>query len=497
MSKEQRAFLKTALANSSFVGLSHVASARSRWCKSFWMIVFLAGVVGFGFNFYAIAWRFFQFQVAHRFDPYSEFFAWPDITLCNPTNPIPFWIFADTEKKWKTLVAKSAAYTTALSERGVNERLENDIAMSSLDPGSFHFNYTIRNLILNAEKNPTRNVMTLPLTEIDFLFAKQYEHFYLGRSVPNTYTMPCLTFNPTGFGNLSYRVQLSREIERIQLFVVMPFDSYKIFDSSFGDPRLEIFISRPGHAISMRAVHQANAGSDIHLKLSMVKHKRLKNRGRCNEQSFQQEVFDVLFQRVRQEVGDFESCRSAVIQELTVERCGCYNPSLTLVKLENIRQPRLCFNMSFFSPSDFAANYLCSKSVLSQENTKLVVERRCRPYKQQPCDEDVYEVNHNALQWPEEVSATRRDFLLLFGSTLPLGVNTGAMRGAGFLRQNLAFLTLERKSEKVNVVQEEYSYPADQFVSDIGGIVGLWLGLSIISAFECLEFVFRACRLVC
>lgn len=53
-------------------------------------------------------------------------------------------------------------------------------------------------------------------------------------------------------------------------------------------------------------------------------------------------------------------------------------------------------------------------------------------------------------------------------------------------------LELSPQLNHVQVVQEELAYPKEKFVSEIGGILGLWLGFSLITIVEVLELLLRA-----
>ena len=59
-----------------------------------------------------------------------------------------------------------------------------------------------------------------------------------------------------------------------------------------------------------------------------------------------------------------------------------------------------------------------------------------------------------------------------------------------FARQNLAIIKLMWNKEPPEATFETYEYGSAQLTSDIGGIAGLWLGLSLISVFELVEVLY-------
>lgn len=490
--------LKKTVSDSTFSGLSHIAAAHSRLVSVFWTIVFIAGIIGFGFNFYDLTARFLKCPITENYGRNTEPFVWPDITFCNPTNPIPFWLFEDSENIWKSLINKTKAYSLALYEKGNLVKKTNQIAMSTLSPHEFGYDKYTSKFILDADKNNDKNEMAFLNNNDDglnFPFEEDYKGYYYTRFDSNLYPTPCLTFNPAGFGNHSQRMTSSKNFESIKLYILMDMKSYKLFDAYRESPRLRIYISSPGHTISKQKV-RVSTGNDVYMKLSTHNFKRLKDRGTCIDKPFEIEEFDVNFAATRKYFGDFSDCRQAVLQEHTVSVCGCYNPAQTIVKLPRVIMPRLCYNMSLYTPSEMADKMLCLKRVLGDKLVKEDVEKRCARFRQDVCHETYYHVTQSILPWPSEMSPSREEFMKVLESTLYAETrgSLGQASPKDYLRKNLVYLKFEVESAVTQLVEEEYSYTGAQYISDIGGIIGLWLGLSIISAFELVQIIYAVCR---
>ena len=59
----------------------------------------------------------------------------------------------------------------------------------------------------------------------------------------------------------------------------------------------------------------------------------------------------------------------------------------------------------------------------------------------------------------------------------------------GYVKRNLAEVHIYLQSHQIHVIKEEPDYEMSQLLSDLGGVIGLYLGVAIASAVEACEFV--------
>lgn len=488
--------LKDLLAGSSFSGLSHIASNRSRWIKSFWTLIFLSGLVGFTFNLYGLVNRFMKKPVVENYSPVGRKFIWPDITMCNPTNPLPMWLYPSLSRRWKALVNRSLPYEASIgAASGRMQKYDTIIAMSSLEPLEFRVDEGIDSNVFDAQINDFETDEDL-ISNFGTIrsFRKKYGAYFYARPIANQFPMSCLTFNPAGFGGIESRLNRSKEIERVKLFAVMDLRTFQIFDSFLGNRRMEVYVSAPNHMISKKKMHIVSTGVDAFIKVSMKVIERLKRQGNCIDAPFKMEVFDVTLTRTHTFYGDFDDCHKKVLQEETVKNCKCYNPSLALIRIPGINFPRLCLNLTLYTPKEMASNFLCQTRVIRSKLTKAMAEEKCTKFKKNPCLNDNYDVTHDAVPWPMEMTQSRANFLEAISQAMPTSGTRSVTKD--YLRKNMAIINLVKLSGDSELLVEEYSYTTSQFISDLGGIIGLWMGLSIISAFELVEILFATSRII-
>ncbi|XP_071177494.1 acid-sensing ion channel 2-like [Mytilus edulis] len=94
----------------------------------------------------------------------------------------------------------------------------------------------------------------------------------------------------------------------------------------------------------------------------------------------------------------------------------------------------------------------------------------------EPCNEIKYETFRSMTTWPGRSYVGVLDAIL-------------KQRGVAYqdLRESLLFVNIYFSSLQEEVTEEELAYTIENFWSDIGGSLGLWVGMSVISLGEVLE----------
>ncbi|KAK6166856.1 hypothetical protein SNE40_023467 [Patella caerulea] len=105
-----------------------------------------------------------------------------------------------------------------------------------------------------------------------------------------------------------------------------------------------------------------------------------------------------------------------------------------------------------------------------------------------PCTETIYEKFISSRAWPSD------DYAKLLLDVLCEKTGTSACTTlynqytASQLAQNFIKLNIYYEDLNYQNITEKEDYEDVQFISDIGGTIGLWIGLSILSIFEVLQF---------
>lgn len=206
------------------------------------------------------------------------------------------------------------------------------------------------------------------------------------------------------------------------------------------------------------------------------------------------------------------SCQKMCLQNHIIKQCNCMDLSLPKVPNRNVKS---CRTMDFFSDSCMMnASQKCLQNLLDlyekaqcarktreyvTSNGQLKENCECFP----PCSEVLYDVSYSLSKWPTagyEGDAVYLDVFYI-GNFTARFINTEKYNTVKdyFLSNNDShreermkdFARLNVYIADSNVIKTEESpdYSTNQLVSDIGGQLGLWVGISIITLTEFLELL--------
>eukprot|EP00112_Aurelia_sp_Birch-Aquarium-sp1_P020290 Seg5197.1 transcript_id=Seg5197.1/GoldUCD/mRNA.D3Y31 product="Acid-sensing ion channel 4-A" protein_id=Seg5197.1/GoldUCD/D3Y31 len=145
------------------------------------------------------------------------------------------------------------------------------------------------------------------------------------------------------------------------------------------------------------------------------------------------------------------------------------------VESTDLNHLKLLFpNDTFYRTPHTFKEYIC----LYYEFQKLPnVTRYCRC--PQPCKEQKYKLTVSAALWPSN------DDVTYMCSLLPhAGIKLGRACTKEVIKDNILRLQIYFNDFTVESIKQSPAYGPDQFISDLGGSVGLWIGASIYSLFE-------------
>ncbi|CAH8865049.1 unnamed protein product, partial [Trichobilharzia szidati] len=339
-----------------------------------------------------------------------------------------------------------------------------------------------------------------------------------------------------------------KRIDKVGFYFKSNLHSYLIINSSYYPHIIDVYITSPNH-FPVRGVIELTPGYIHHVQIEMVRHQRNQEKRRCHKEKYSAMIYDadlVTKRRIYDTGGDL--CHRLLSQYLYLQECHCYSPFLPygyfpeLLNITDsndhnnnnnnmntngpISQPVLCLNMSVFSDYQLVENLNCMHRVFKTYSNSSVYmslkeAKQCEYYANTSyCDEVKY--NHfrivsNPMSelWGNTYNEARGDFVfnLFRGDRMEaisinnndnhysdkhdpskyktvISRNDSALQHILYqIRNNFALLTIERVSSRGRLVLEENDYPLSRLLSDIGGNMGLWIGLSVIGLFESFELI--------
>ncbi|XP_067016052.1 acid-sensing ion channel 3-like [Acropora muricata] len=160
-------------------------------------------------------------------------------------------------------------------------------------------------------------------------------------------------------------------------------------------------------------------------------------------------------------------CEISCLSNRMHEKCGCVD-----YKIKYDKTQRVC-NTSHHHVVK------CIDEVLDDYAT-AVCTRNCR----QKCREDTFKMTVSAARWPSE---HYKDILRRNLQNRGLGNHSNDLH-INFLKLKVYYGELNYEA-----IDEELAYPFSHFFSDIGGIMGMWIGISALTCVEILELLAFLC----
>lgn len=214
------------------------------------------------------------------------------------------------------------------------------------------------------------------------------------------------------------------------------------------------------------------------------------------------------------------SCQKMCMQQFIVDTCKCLDVGLPRIYHDrNLTMCRYDGNLSdscmhnatddcLETMMNLHRNITCARSVKANvtKNANAMEECECFP----PCDEVSYDVSYSLSKWPASGYEGDAAYFDVFGiERFNERFNKTETMGKFHLFQEYFNVSNREKTMKdfarlnvyiadSNVVktQESRDYTRNQLVSDIGGQLGLWVGISIITLAEVLELFIDVVRLL-
>ena len=206
------------------------------------------------------------------------------------------------------------------------------------------------------------------------------------------------------------------------------------------------------------------------------------------------------------------SCQKMCLQHYIIETCNCTDVGLPRFHKSEVPLcrsdadfPDSCYENSteecLHALLDMHKRIRCVRTTKAKisKNTTAMEACQCFP----PCDEVAYDVSYSLSKWPAsgyEGDAAYYDvfgieeFSERFNKTETMGKfklfnEYFSVENREQTMKNFARLNVYIADSNVVKTQESEDYTRNQLVSDIGGQLGLWVGISIITLTEVLELI--------
>ncbi|VEL18227.1 unnamed protein product, partial [Protopolystoma xenopodis] len=476
---------------STFHGLNHLAQARSAHRRIFWLAISLFASIGFFTNLYFLIYKYMQTPILTNVLHDAQPFIYPDVTFCF-VNSIYFP--PRNSSAYQELVRHFSAY-----DQLVAKGLNNKIKLSDYLYMQPHANYT----------HPAWSAV------VQCHYQHQpcnWQHFDVRRLWP---WGSCFTLNATKM-NMKRDIR-HREIKKkfrpdFKLIIYKALDRPADFTRDLHNgvdlpPGIALMIHEPGTFPPRDECAIVNGCTQVDIKMTWVSH--LAHLSKCSSKRDILDLFDIGSGTSYSVLARQADCIDTIVQQSVALECHCLIHSLPISN--NISHLDFCFNGRFNisylndcllrSQAHFSVEHcfldLCEHfsmtRVVSQSSYPGIRDRFThRDWLRVLAGIEVSELEHfgNTSDLAEKALLPHAN-----ATGPPMRLTEVVRQGrvdllnTDFVERNFLMLRIQPSGFFMDKVLETVEYPLSHLLSDIGGCVGLWIGASLITLFECVDLV--------
>ena len=179
-------------------------------------------------------------------------------------------------------------------------------------------------------------------------------------------------------------------------------------------------------------------------------------------------------------------CIVVCMQQHIINSCGCISSSVPQYSTGQLREANLtiCGNAS---RPDFYQSYACMSRLVADASVNTACTNACVL----PCNELHYDAIPSTAPWPQ-ASAQRAFFNTYIqnsarlSQTFPTGPNSTEFIASRFLQLNVQF----GDPASYTMLTDVAAFSVDAMGAQIGGVLSLGLGVTVMFAFEAFEFIY-------
>ena len=498
-------------------GISKLVKSKNRTVKLFWLLAVLSSTS-------LLLWQLESILSTYSRNPYASTYSesngddvavFPDITICN-INPLKNEITTSNHFNWNDYLSyiKNELGRGLLSLEEINNFLPN-VKLTEEDFVNF----------LEYLQTPNWFYVNLPST-INQDLSQENAKFIVNHLYYSWNWLPinssdsdvqitwdsayykCYTFRPSRtYNDIIRGVSFIININDFPEGMTEGFSTDLFFAFETG---VRVAIHSPGTMPNMRTGMSIGPGSTTIMTIMPTIRKRLDKpytiHG-CSDKVYLDTSVDVVY--------SWEACYDTCLQNITLNKCGCVMPfyQFTMYQLRKANY-RVCLNQSSEAsnrPNITLAirDILCIKEWITVSDV-TDCDVKCLL----PCDEVYYDISVTSAPWPHisQQMAFYKSYIKsnpnIYGNRFDAYeevLNSSGnqsdtqimnrLRNINLIRDNFLQLKFVLKSRIPFVLVDQPLMNANSMISSIGGSLSLWLGITVMTFAEVIEFIYTL--LVC
>ena len=469
--------LKTFCQRSTVHGLSIAVHSENRPTSIIWFIIVFAGAVRMAFHLYHIVSAYLEYKTTEYLYEDVDGYDFPDVTICN-LNGISYTNLqkaADTNTNVQNVVS-----SFELRRNVSGEILKNSRLFWGLGEKASELGHSFEDFIIICEFGGK------PCKKDDFVFV-QPENFF------NCYTFTQRNYPKTTKEAIGRGLILILYTEPMPPRFQKPYDQRTIHSNSQG---VRVVLSAQNTlSLVMAQGYDILPGHCTSLRFDIVEHMRLPQPySPCR--NIENWSLHKNFKYT------FAECRNLCIHQYVISKCGCFPTAYDTKVNYTTKNIFSCGHYLFSNESLDTEMMQCERHILKEVHTEWNFEKECDC--QLPCLETKYPLTISQSIWP---SYNSMDSFIDFIKALNTGGNLykdyylkltkqNASREVKYrwIRKNFLKLIVFADTKTVSVKEQISMCTLIDLLCQIGGCLGLWLGISIVTCAEFLHLFFSLLR---
>ena len=470
LSKEIKKNLEEyAKTRTSFYGITHIFKSTNLIATIFWSLAIIICIGGLSYQSIALITNYFIYEVVTKTEYHPEVVSrFPGVTICNQnpftteySNKILSEIFNKSEIKENFLDENTQIKWEKLSEI---KNLIQMFASNLTDDKKKMLGYSINETVLQC----TFNMNSCDLNE----FILYHDHEYGNCIVFNSLTEKIGT-DHSQFKNVS----ISGNSNGLHMELFVGYNQTK-YNSIF-DKGAHVFIFNQSDEKNSYSEIDVSVGSKINIGIErLFTHKKELPYSECQtlentkeKSKYQKILRDYAFKYHK------SYCSNLCFQEFVFENCSCYDP-----KFFNLKETRPCNNSDRYCLSSALKTFYGSSVEINKCAEKCPIE----------CNSIKYHLTLNQLDYPSKGLAN----LIKLDPRIQERFNNSSNISLEDLKQSLISINIYYNEIGFTTLLEMPKTDLITLVSNLGGNLGLFLGLSCLSLLEIFEICFITLKLI-
>ncbi|XP_063446611.1 degenerin unc-8-like [Mytilus trossulus] len=456
----------------SMQGVGYINSAKLLYAKVIWTFLLIGCTAGMGLHLYYLIYHFMQFPVQTKIELGFSNLIFPAVTICN-VNPIRTSKLDMASEniqslvetlKWSDLQKSDEETTTQGARRRkrfVDELSEiNKSTFSDYGEMNYFYDYDYDDYGFSDQQDERLWILSW------------FRELYKDEDRDN-------------------KVEMGHQIE--EMLISCTVGKYKCYPSNFTVLQHDVY----GNCYTLKTgslkITKAGPLNGLSLILYMDKEEYLKQISEGygarvlihNRDTYPYPLEEGVFVPSSSEtqIGLRMFCQTLCSQELFFKTCGCYEDDVTEL---------------YYQINTGESEKFCH----TKQDTQCMNKERARQNKQKaecdcknPCRENQFLKTISYRNWPTE------DLLVTLAGVVCDKI-PGQCQDASNLYGQTELYKKSLNYVKINIYYEDLNFERivespeidnAQFASDVGGAVGLWIGLSFLSMFEVVQLLLECC----